>query len=56
MLNLNDLKTKFVKTTITAAVQCGGNRRLEMSAASHERGSDGWNFPERGFIDEEILI
>jgi sulfite oxidase len=30
-LSLHDLKTKFPKHTVTAAVQCAGNRRSEMS-------------------------
>jgi sulfite oxidase len=30
-LSLDELKTKFPKHTVTAAVQCAGNRRSEMS-------------------------
>lgn len=30
-LSLNDLKTKFPKVTITAALQCAGNRRSEQN-------------------------
>lgn len=30
-LSLHDLKTKFPKHTMTAAMQCAGNRRNEMS-------------------------
>lgn len=30
-LSLHDIKTKFPKYTVTAAVQCAGNRRSEMS-------------------------
>ena len=30
VLNLQDLKTKFEKVTVTSAIQCGGNRRAEM--------------------------
>ncbi len=30
-LSLKDLKTKFKKTEVTAAIQCGGNRRAEMN-------------------------
>lgn len=30
-LSLHELKTKFPKHTLTAAVQCAGNRRSEMS-------------------------
>lgn len=30
-LSLHDLKTKFPKHTVTATVQCAGNRRSEMS-------------------------
>lgn len=37
-LTLEDLKTKFQHYTITAAVQCGGNRRNAMSKVKHVRG------------------
>jgi sulfite oxidase len=30
---LDDLKSKFAKTTITATIQCGGNRRADMNKA-----------------------
>ena len=30
-LTLDELKTKFPKHTVTAVVQCAGNRRSEMS-------------------------
>jgi sulfite oxidase len=31
VLNLKDLKTKYPKVEVTAAIQCGGNRRAEMN-------------------------
>ena len=37
-LTLQDLQTKFKQCTITAAVQCGGNRRSAMSKVKHVRG------------------
>ena len=37
-LSLEDLKTKFPKTTIVATVQCGGNRRLEMKSRKNLKG------------------
>lgn len=33
-LTLDDLKTKFPLTTITATLQCAGNRRSEMNKVS----------------------
>lgn len=30
-LTLNDLRTKFEKVSITATIQCAGNRRSEMT-------------------------
>ncbi len=30
-LTLNELKSKFPKVSVTAAIQCAGNRRSEMS-------------------------
>jgi hypothetical protein len=35
---LDDLKTKYPKETITATLQCAGNRRSEMSAARKVNG------------------
>lgn len=32
---LNDLKTKFPKTTVTATIMCAGNRRNEMKKVSN---------------------
>ncbi|XP_040578882.1 sulfite oxidase [Lepeophtheirus salmonis] len=40
-LSLHDLKNKFPKYTVTAAIQCGGNRRTEMNAKKPLRGL-GW--------------
>lgn len=37
-LTLEDLKAKFKQYTITAAIQCGGNRRNAMSKVKHVRG------------------
>eukprot|EP00096_Caligus_rogercresseyi_P011107 TRINITY_DN4281_c0_g1_i1.p1 TRINITY_DN4281_c0_g1~~TRINITY_DN4281_c0_g1_i1.p1 ORF type:complete len:575 (-),score=90.43 TRINITY_DN4281_c0_g1_i1:175-1899(-) len=37
-LNLKDLKTKYPKHTIRAAIQCGGNRRTEMNERKPLRG------------------
>ncbi|XP_066992012.1 sulfite oxidase, mitochondrial isoform X2 [Anabrus simplex] len=37
-LTLEDLKTKFPKYTITAAVQCAGNRRSEMTQVKPVKG------------------
>lgn len=37
-LSLHDLKTKFPKHTLTAAVQCAGNRRSEMSKVKTVKG------------------
>jgi sulfite oxidase len=37
-LSLEDLKTKFPKHTITATIQCSGNRRSEMSASKPVKG------------------
>jgi len=37
-LSLQDLKTKFPKHTVTATIQCGGNRRKEMKAAKPLKG------------------
>ncbi|XP_078390695.1 sulfite oxidase, mitochondrial [Cetorhinus maximus] len=37
-LTLDDLKTKFPKHTITAALQCAGNRRSEMNAVRQVKG------------------
>ena len=37
-LSLEDLKTKFPKTTIVATIQCGGNRRLEMKSRKNLKG------------------
>lgn len=42
---LNDLKTKFPKTTVTATIMCAGNRRNEMKKVS-----DTCTGPERIFI------
>jgi len=39
-LTLEDLKTKFKKTTISATVECAGNRRNEMKAVKPVRGLD----------------
>lgn len=36
-LTLNDLKTKFPVTTITATLQCAGNRRSEMNKVCFSR-------------------
>jgi sulfite oxidase len=30
---LDDIKTKFPKSSITATIQCGGNRRADMNKA-----------------------
>lgn len=30
-LTLDDLKTKFPKVSVTAAIQCAGNRRADMT-------------------------
>jgi sulfite oxidase len=30
---LDDIKTKFPKISITATIQCGGNRRADMNKA-----------------------
>ncbi|XP_074603734.1 sulfite oxidase-like [Brevipalpus obovatus] len=37
-LSLNDLKTKFPKYSITAAIQCAGNRRSEMTKVKEVKG------------------
>lgn len=37
-LSLSDLKSKFKQHTVTAAVQCGGNRRSDMSKVKSVRG------------------
>ena len=37
-LNLDDLKTKFPRVEVTAAIQCGGNRRAEMKAKKDLKG------------------
>ena len=37
-LTLEDLKSKFKQHTITAAIQCGGNRRSDMSKVKAVRG------------------
>ncbi|XP_043537803.1 sulfite oxidase, mitochondrial [Chiloscyllium plagiosum] len=37
-LTLDDLKTKFPKHTITATLQCAGNRRSEMNAVRQVKG------------------
>jgi sulfite oxidase len=37
-LSLHDLRTKFPKHTVTAAVQCAGNRRSEMSQVKPVKG------------------
>ncbi|XP_033607392.1 sulfite oxidase isoform X3 [Cryptotermes secundus] len=37
-LSLHDIKTKFPKYTVTAAVQCAGNRRSEMSEVKPVKG------------------
>ncbi len=31
---LDDLKNKFRRTEVVSSIQCGGNRRAEMSAVS----------------------
>ncbi|XP_046981102.1 sulfite oxidase-like [Schistocerca americana] len=38
VLSLDELKTKFPKHTVTAAVQCAGNRRSEMAKVKAIRG------------------
>lgn len=38
-MTLDDLKTRFTPRTIVATLQCGGNRRAEMSALSKTNGS-----------------
>jgi len=38
VMSLDDLKTKFAKHTITATIQCGGNRRAEMLAVKKLKG------------------
>ncbi|XP_020500776.1 sulfite oxidase, mitochondrial [Labrus bergylta] len=38
MLSLKDLKTKFKKHTITATLQCAGNRRSEMNKVKQVKG------------------
>lgn len=40
-LTLADLKSRFPKCEVTAAIQCAGNRRADMSAAKQARGL-GW--------------
>ncbi|XP_012696563.1 sulfite oxidase, mitochondrial [Clupea harengus] len=37
-LTLNDLKTRFPKHTVTATLQCAGNRRSEMNAVKQVKG------------------
>ena len=39
VLSLEDLKTKFKKTTVVSAIQCGGNRRSEMNNVAITAGS-----------------
>jgi hypothetical protein len=40
-LTLEDLKTKFPKRTVTASIQCGGNRRGGLDAVRKSSGT-GW--------------
>ena len=39
VLSLDDLKSKFKKTTVVSAIQCGGNRRSEMNDVAITAGS-----------------
>lgn len=44
-LSLQDLRTKFRKHSMSAALQCSGNRRQEMSAIRPIKGGD-WSIGE----------
>lgn len=39
-LTLQDLKTKFPKTIVTTSIQCGGNRRQEMTQVERTNGAN----------------
>lgn len=39
-LSVEDIKTKFKPHTVVATIQCGGNRRFEMSAIERTNGTD----------------
>ena len=41
VLNVHDIKSKFPAYTVTAAVQCGGNRRSEMNTVKPVKGACG---------------
>jgi sulfite oxidase len=41
-ITLNDLKERFPKHSIVSSIQCGGNRRLEMTQIEKTNGSN-WN-------------
>ena len=45
LLSLEDLKTRFAKHTITATIQCGGNRRADFNKTSYGKTSGiEWGF------------